>query len=136
ECESSLFSCGMSRDLWAHLARWCDLNIPEISHLSEWISWLDDCQVTKKARFILEGIAASMLWSIWKFSNELIFSVSKPKKATIWDFIVHQSFLWISSRNPKFCLSWIAHPQSSDHMAADITLCLFDVVYIPDLTLF
>ncbi|GJR04144.1 RNA-directed DNA polymerase, eukaryota, reverse transcriptase zinc-binding domain protein [Tanacetum coccineum] len=83
------FSCGMSRDLWAHLARWCDLNIPEISHLSEWISWLDDCKVTKKARFILEGIVASMLWSIYKFRNELIFSVSKPKKATIWDFIVH-----------------------------------------------
>ncbi|GJX76532.1 RNA-directed DNA polymerase, eukaryota [Tanacetum coccineum] len=50
------FSCGMSRDLWTRLARWCDFNIPEISHLSEWISWLDDCQVTKKARFILEGI--------------------------------------------------------------------------------
>ncbi|GJR05988.1 RNA-directed DNA polymerase, eukaryota [Tanacetum coccineum] len=55
------FSCGMSRDLWARLARWCDLNIPEISNLSEWISWLDACQVTKKAMFILEGIAASIV---------------------------------------------------------------------------
>ncbi|GKA72137.1 putative reverse transcriptase domain-containing protein [Tanacetum coccineum] len=35
--------------LRARLARWCDLNIPEISNLSEWISWLDSCQVTKKA---------------------------------------------------------------------------------------
>ncbi|GKA00908.1 RNA-directed DNA polymerase, eukaryota, reverse transcriptase zinc-binding domain protein [Tanacetum coccineum] len=78
------------KDLWARLARWCDLNILEISNLLEWISWLDACQVTKKARFILEGIADSMLWSIWKFRNEMIFSVSKPKKATIWDFIVDE----------------------------------------------
>nr|GEW59915.1 feruloyl CoA ortho-hydroxylase 1 [Tanacetum cinerariifolium] len=82
-----LFSCGMSRDLWTSLASWCDLNIPVIANLSEWMSWLDACQVTKKARIILEGIVASMLWSIWKFRNDLIFSVSKPKKATIWDFI-------------------------------------------------
>ncbi|GJR15589.1 RNA-directed DNA polymerase, eukaryota, reverse transcriptase zinc-binding domain protein [Tanacetum coccineum] len=87
------FSCGMSRDLWARLARWCDLNISELSNLSDWMSWLDTCQVTKKARLILEGIAASMLWSIWKFRNDLIFSVSKPKKTTIWEFIVNQSFL-------------------------------------------
>ncbi|GKF76197.1 hypothetical protein Tco_0225641, partial [Tanacetum coccineum] len=46
----------MSPDLRARLARWCDLNIPEISNLSEWISWLDSCQVTKKARFDFFGV--------------------------------------------------------------------------------
>nr|GEV68415.1 RNA-directed DNA polymerase, eukaryota, reverse transcriptase zinc-binding domain protein [Tanacetum cinerariifolium] len=35
----------------------------------------DACQVTKKARLILEGIAALMLWSIWKFRNDLLFGV-------------------------------------------------------------
>nr|GEU56417.1 RNA-directed DNA polymerase, eukaryota [Tanacetum cinerariifolium] len=58
------FSCGVSRDLWARLTRWCDLNIPEVYNLSEWMSWLDACQVMKKARLSLEGIAASMLWWI------------------------------------------------------------------------
>ncbi|GJZ81747.1 hypothetical protein Tco_0646741 [Tanacetum coccineum] len=58
---------------------------------------VDACHILKKARLILEGIAASMLWSIWKFRNDLISSVSKPKKALIWDSIVNQSFLWISS---------------------------------------
>ena len=75
--------------------------------MSEWMFWLDACHISKKAKLILEGIAASMLWSIWKFRNDLIFSVSKPKMAHIWDSIVNQSFLWIPSRNPKFRISWI-----------------------------
>ncbi|GJW41394.1 RNA-directed DNA polymerase, eukaryota, reverse transcriptase zinc-binding domain protein, partial [Tanacetum coccineum] len=81
------FSCEMARDLWTRLARWCQLNISDISNLSEWMSWLDACHILKKARLILEGIAALMLWSIWKFRNDLIFLVSKPKKALIWDSI-------------------------------------------------
>ncbi|GJW56280.1 putative RNA-directed DNA polymerase, eukaryota, reverse transcriptase zinc-binding domain protein, partial [Tanacetum coccineum] len=55
------FSCEMARDLWTRLARWCQLNISEISNLSEWMSWLDACHILKKARLILEGIVASML---------------------------------------------------------------------------
>ncbi|GJU76233.1 RNA-directed DNA polymerase, eukaryota, reverse transcriptase zinc-binding domain protein [Tanacetum coccineum] len=101
------FSCGMTWDLWGLLARWCDLDIPEVFNIAEWFSLLDDVHVSKNARLILEGVAAMMMWSIWNFRNALIFSVSKPKKANIWDSIIHQSFLWITSRNPKFRLSWI-----------------------------
>ncbi|GKC95059.1 RNA-directed DNA polymerase, eukaryota, reverse transcriptase zinc-binding domain protein [Tanacetum coccineum] len=101
------FSCGMARDLWVLLARWCDLDILELYNIAEWLLWIDDCQVSKKARLILEGVVAMMMWSLWNFRNALIFLDSKPKKAIIWDSIVYQSFVWISSRNPKFLLSWI-----------------------------
>ncbi|GKB83800.1 RNA-directed DNA polymerase, eukaryota, reverse transcriptase zinc-binding domain protein [Tanacetum coccineum] len=101
------FSCEMARDLWTRLARWCQLNISEISNLSEWMSWLDACHILKKARLILEGIAASMLWSIWKFRNDLIFSVSKPKKALIWDSIdVIRSLNMRTKDVVKFSLWW------------------------------
>ena len=101
------FSCGMAHDLWELLARWCDLDISGVSNFAEWISWLDACQMTKTSRYILGGIADTMLWSIWNFRNALIYSTSKPKKATLWDSIVYQSFLWISSRNPKLNFSWV-----------------------------
>nr|GFA00947.1 RNA-directed DNA polymerase, eukaryota [Tanacetum cinerariifolium] len=55
------FSCWMARDLWVLLARWCDLDIPELHNIVEWLSWVDDCQVSKKARLILEGIVATMI---------------------------------------------------------------------------
>ncbi|GJT59727.1 RNA-directed DNA polymerase, eukaryota, reverse transcriptase zinc-binding domain protein [Tanacetum coccineum] len=101
------FSCGMAEDLWGLLARWCALDIPEVPNIVEWYSWLDSVHVSKQARSILEGIASTMLWSIWNFHNAWIFSMIKPKKSNIWDSIVHQSFLWISSRNPKCRFRWL-----------------------------
>ena len=101
------FSCGMAKDLWGLLASWCSLDIPEVSNIAGWFSWLDASHGSKYARTILEGIVSTMLWSIWKFRNAWIFSMSKPKKADIWDSIVHQSFLWISSRNPKYRFRWL-----------------------------
>nr|GEU37770.1 RNA-directed DNA polymerase, eukaryota, reverse transcriptase zinc-binding domain protein [Tanacetum cinerariifolium] len=63
------FSCGMAQDLWGLLARWCTLDIPEVSNIVKWFSWLDVAHVSKHARTILEGIASTMLWSIWNFRN-------------------------------------------------------------------
>ncbi|GJU77016.1 RNA-directed DNA polymerase, eukaryota, reverse transcriptase zinc-binding domain protein [Tanacetum coccineum] len=74
------FSCEMTHDLWGLLARWCILDIPEVSNITEWFSWLDDAHVSKSARVILEGIASTMLWFIWNFRNACIFSSSKPKR--------------------------------------------------------
>nr|GEU85154.1 7-deoxyloganetin glucosyltransferase-like [Tanacetum cinerariifolium] len=67
------FSCGMAQDLWGLLARWCTLDIPEVSNIVEWFSWLDATYVSKHARTILEGIASTMLWSILNFRNAWIF---------------------------------------------------------------
>ncbi|GKA11490.1 hypothetical protein Tco_0691036 [Tanacetum coccineum] len=67
-------------DLWGLLARWCTLDILEGSSIVEWFSWLDVAHVSKHARTILEGIASTMLWSIWNFRNAWIFSMTKPKR--------------------------------------------------------
>nr|GFB85271.1 reverse transcriptase zinc-binding domain-containing protein [Tanacetum cinerariifolium] len=44
------FSCEMAHDLWGLLARWCNLDTPEVSNITEWFSWLDDAHVSKSAR--------------------------------------------------------------------------------------
>ncbi|GJU19326.1 RNA-directed DNA polymerase, eukaryota [Tanacetum coccineum] len=101
------FSCNTVQALWGLLARWCQLDFLGFSNIADWFSWLDSARLSKHARLVLEGIASTMFWSLWNFRNAWIFSSSKPKKANIWDSIVHQSFLWISSRNPKFRFRWI-----------------------------
>ncbi|GKD18766.1 RNA-directed DNA polymerase, eukaryota, reverse transcriptase zinc-binding domain protein [Tanacetum coccineum] len=101
------FSCDTVQALWGLLARWCQLDFLGFSNIADWFSWLDSARLSKHARLVLEGIASTMFWSLWNFRNAWIFSSSKPKKANIWDSIVHQSFLWISSRNPKFRFRWI-----------------------------
>nr|GEW98038.1 hypothetical protein [Tanacetum cinerariifolium] len=55
------FSCGMAHDLWGLLARWCTLDISEVSNIVEWFSWLDATHVSKHTSTILEGIASTML---------------------------------------------------------------------------
>nr|GEX69322.1 RNA-directed DNA polymerase, eukaryota, reverse transcriptase zinc-binding domain protein [Tanacetum cinerariifolium] len=92
-----ILPCGLSTTRWNR----------GVSSIMDWYSWLDDCKMTKSARYILDGVAATLMWSIWKFRNDFIFSDCKPKKATLWDSIVSQSCLWISSRNPKLRLSWL-----------------------------
>ncbi|GJY22029.1 RNA-directed DNA polymerase, eukaryota, reverse transcriptase zinc-binding domain protein [Tanacetum coccineum] len=77
------FLCGMTRDIWGLLARWCDLDILKVYNIAEWFRWLDVAHVSKNDRLILERVATMMMWSIWNFRNALIFFVSKPKKANI-----------------------------------------------------
>ncbi|GKC99674.1 RNA-directed DNA polymerase, eukaryota, reverse transcriptase zinc-binding domain protein [Tanacetum coccineum] len=101
------FSCEMAKDLWALLAKWWSLNIPICSNFSEWSSWLDSLHLSSKKKLFLDGVGGTLLWSIWNFRNRLLFTDPPPKKAVLWDTIVSQSFLWISSRNPKLNFSWV-----------------------------
>nr|GEW63151.1 RNA-directed DNA polymerase, eukaryota [Tanacetum cinerariifolium] len=98
----------MTKDLWSLLAKWWELDILVCSNIAEWFEWLDSLRVPSKVRLFLEGVAGTLMWSIWNYRNNLIFSPCPPKKAVIWDSIVSRSFLWLSSRNPSCNFSWIA----------------------------
>ncbi|GKA69480.1 RNA-directed DNA polymerase, eukaryota, reverse transcriptase zinc-binding domain protein [Tanacetum coccineum] len=101
------FNCDMAKHLWNLLAKWWDLDIPVCANILEWYSWLDSLRASTKVRTFLEGVGGTLLWSIWSFRNRLVFSSPPPKKALLWDSVVSQSYLWISSRNPKSKFSWI-----------------------------
>ncbi|GKB81479.1 RNA-directed DNA polymerase, eukaryota, reverse transcriptase zinc-binding domain protein, partial [Tanacetum coccineum] len=65
-----------------------------------------NCDMAKDLWSLLASwCGGTLLWFIWSYRNHLLFSGSPPKKALLWESIVSQSFLWISSRNPKlkFC---------------------------------
>lgn len=107
------FSCEMATDLWSLLAKWWELDIPFCASMEDWIMWLDTSSFSKNVQVFLEGVGRVLLWSIWSFRNRLVFSNPPPRKAMIWDNVVSQSFLWISSRNPNFKLSlvgWLQNP--------------------------
>ncbi|GJZ83465.1 RNA-directed DNA polymerase, eukaryota, reverse transcriptase zinc-binding domain protein [Tanacetum coccineum] len=101
------FSCDMALDLWAKLARWSDLDIPMCANISDWFGWIDSLHMSNRVKSSLEGVGRTLMWFIWNYKNRLIFSNSPHKKALLWDSIVSQSYLWISSRNPKFCIIWV-----------------------------
>ncbi|GJT36740.1 putative RNA-directed DNA polymerase, eukaryota, reverse transcriptase zinc-binding domain protein [Tanacetum coccineum] len=63
--------------------------------------------LSNKVKDYLEGVGGTLMWSIWSFINRLIIFNTPPIKAVLWDFIVSQSYLWISSRNPKSKIGWV-----------------------------
>ncbi|GJR91602.1 hypothetical protein Tco_0215613 [Tanacetum coccineum] len=94
---------------WLRICRRCWLvGVLFCFSFLEWSSWLDSSHIPSKAKIFLDGVGGTLLWSIWNFRNRLVFLVPPPKKAILWDSIISQSFLWISSRNPKFKFSWVA----------------------------
>ncbi|GKD17647.1 hypothetical protein Tco_1206805, partial [Tanacetum coccineum] len=101
------FSCDMALDLWAKLARRWDLDSPICDNIFEWFDWIGTLQLSNKVKDYLEGVGGTLMWSIWSFRNRLIFFNTPPIKAVLWDFIVSQSYLWISSRNPKSKIGWV-----------------------------
>ena len=103
----SFFNCGMAKELWSLMAKWWELDIPVCGNITEWFDWLDSLRAPPKVRLYLERVGGTLMWSIWNYRNLLVFSPCPPKKAVIWDSIVSQSFLWISSRNPSCNFSWI-----------------------------
>ena len=103
----SFFNCGLAKDLWYLFAKWWEMDIPVCGTITDWFDWLDSLHVPIKVRLVLEGVGGTLMWSIWNFRNSLIFSSCLPRKDALWDSIVSQSFLWISSRNPSRKFSWI-----------------------------
>ena len=106
------FTCEMASTLWSMLAKWWEVDIPLCANMEDWIVWLDSSHFSKKVRVFLEGVGGVLLWCIWSFRNGLVFSTSSPKKSLLWDRVVSQSFLWISSRNPNFKFSWVGWLQN------------------------
>ncbi|GKB78544.1 RNA-directed DNA polymerase, eukaryota, reverse transcriptase zinc-binding domain protein, partial [Tanacetum coccineum] len=74
------FTCDMAKDLWAMLARWWELDIPFCSNMAEWFVWLDSLTISHKARVFFEGVGGTLLWFIWFFRYQLVFSTTPPKK--------------------------------------------------------
>ncbi|GJV99092.1 hypothetical protein Tco_1554344 [Tanacetum coccineum] len=66
------------------------------------------------------------------FRNRLIFSSPPPKNAMLWDSIISQSFLWISSRNPKLKFSCVVTEAVTEAVmeACDVAAVLYD--YLKD----
>ena len=103
----TFFNCELAKDLWSRLAKWWNLDIPFCSNIEDWYVWLDHSRFNAYIRLVLEGVGGTLMWAIWNHRNQLLFANPPHRKTLLWDFFVSQSFLWISSRNPKCNVSWL-----------------------------
>ena len=52
----TFFNCEFAKDLWSHLAKWWNLDIPFCSNIEDWFVWLDHARINAYIRLVLEGM--------------------------------------------------------------------------------
>ncbi|GJS26063.1 retrotransposon protein, putative, ty1-copia subclass [Tanacetum coccineum] len=96
-----LMRCQFALKIWRQIARWWDLDIPHMLSMKELLERVDNLKFSKNQKKGLYIVRITTAWSIWRFHNEMVFGVDKPKKALIFDFIFSKAFFWMSNRNKK-----------------------------------
>ena len=90
------FSCSMTRDIYRKISTWWDFWLLEVSSFEEWRIWLSNIHLQGLRKEVLEGVFYIIWWLVWNFRNKLIFGLSSPLKATLFNDLVDCSFSWCS----------------------------------------
>ena len=108
ETEEHLFiSCIVAKETWLKVFKWWNIqyipssNLHETINLSEWVN-LPSHQLLH-----FDAVVQTSLWVLWKFQNDMTFSLKRPSKELIVNDIKLSSFSWITSRIRKVNLNWI-----------------------------
>nr|GFA04216.1 RNA-directed DNA polymerase, eukaryota [Tanacetum cinerariifolium] len=106
------FSCSMMKDLYASIAKWWDVNMPEFSSFKEWWEWFSNFRLSSKLKMLLEGVFYVAWWLAWNFCNKSIFGHNIPLKARLFDNVVALSLSLCRSRSTfNFSrLDWLKTP--------------------------
>ncbi|GJR43593.1 RNA-directed DNA polymerase, eukaryota [Tanacetum coccineum] len=100
-----LFSCSMARDILSKVFQWWSLDSTSFLSYEDWLSWFIDIHTSKQVKSVLEGVFYVTWWQIWRFRNNLLFGLTVPRKATIFDDIITLAYTWCSNRC-KSKLNW------------------------------
>lgn len=57
------------------------------------MDWIDVRPTTKMERVIVDSVFSMVIWVLWTFRNDVLFSSSKPTKDRIFDSIVDISYV-------------------------------------------
>nr|GEX82634.1 RNA-directed DNA polymerase, eukaryota [Tanacetum cinerariifolium] len=85
-------------DLYASIAKWWDVNMPEFSSFKEWWEWFSNFRLSSKLKMLPEGVFYVAWWLTRNFRNKSIFGPNIPLKARLFDDVVAFSLSWCRSR--------------------------------------
>ncbi|GJX25877.1 RNA-directed DNA polymerase, eukaryota [Tanacetum coccineum] len=108
------FSCSMARDIYRKISTWWDIILMKVSSFEEWSVWLSSIRLQGLRLEVLEGVFFIIWWLVWNFRNKLIFEVSSPLMAMLFDDVVTRSFSWCRYRC-KLNVSWFDWVKNPSH---------------------
>ncbi|GJU57971.1 RNA-directed DNA polymerase, eukaryota [Tanacetum coccineum] len=63
-CSHLLFSCNMARLLINKVARWWELDIPDLFSYEDWLDWFNALHLLKGVKAIVEGVKVTLIGSL------------------------------------------------------------------------
>ncbi|GKA37270.1 RNA-directed DNA polymerase, eukaryota [Tanacetum coccineum] len=108
ETEEHLFnSCRIAKHTWSKVLIWWKINNVSISSLSDAINLAERVSIPGNLKAYFDVVVQTTLWFLWRFRNEMCFSLKQPSKDLILNEIKLSSFNWISCMSRKACINWI-----------------------------
>ncbi|GJY70812.1 RNA-directed DNA polymerase, eukaryota [Tanacetum coccineum] len=104
--QHSLWACIHATCVWHKVFTWLDLPYTSPASLQDVYAYIDQLHFQKDRKLMLESIFGVVLWTLWSFQNNLIFSNLHSARNEIFDKITSTSFLWYTNRNRKANISW------------------------------
>ncbi|XP_071704148.1 uncharacterized protein [Rutidosis leptorrhynchoides] len=98
--------CDTSYQIWCRIGVWLGISFPILDSVEDLWNWIDSYPANDTKKLILQSIASSTLWNIWRLRNGIIFKDHNTRKSYVFDYIVLSSFNWIFSRYRKSSLNW------------------------------
>ncbi|GJU04920.1 RNA-directed DNA polymerase, eukaryota [Tanacetum coccineum] len=87
------FSCPLTRQVGRNFLIWWELEDTVFNSYNEWLIWLVNSRLQKHLKEFLEGICYVIWWLIWRFRNQLLFGISQPRRALLFDDVVQLSYM-------------------------------------------
>lgn len=103
--EHPFFYCEVASNIWKLIRIWCDMSIPILNSLSDWLDWIENLRITNALKDRMIVIVVTTCWCLWNYSNSVTFNSQKLRKGDIYDSIRFFSFSWLNSRSSN-CLAW------------------------------
>ena len=108
ETEEHLFvSCNIAKETWSKVLYWWNMHNNPIVSLPDAVNLADRVSLPTNHYIHFDVVVQTTLWVLWKFRNEMCFSIKQPSKDLIFNDIKLASFNWISCRYKKSSLNWI-----------------------------
>ncbi|GJZ05566.1 putative RNA-directed DNA polymerase, eukaryota, reverse transcriptase zinc-binding domain protein [Tanacetum coccineum] len=108
ETEEHLFtSCYIATETWRRVFTWWKIHDTSITSLSDAVNLADSISFPAHHVIHFDAVVQTTLWSLWRFRNEMSFSIKRPSKDMLLNDIKLSSFNWISSRLKMSNMNWI-----------------------------
>ena len=107
ETEEHLFvSCEVAKEIWSKVLTWLKIQNISITCLHDAINLTDRVNIPNHLVAFFDAVVQSTIWFLWRFRNDMSFSLKRPSKDLILNDIKLASYNWISSRVRTVTLNW------------------------------